>query len=159
MKRYAIIFISALAGSASADLSTMDLNSDALYPRYRTCEEVTDCYGCTLNNCLWDQNRCTGIPWPTSVTFFTLNAQKCGDQLGVCQLKEVPKEDCGDKCEELNQKFDKIVLSFTPEAPNKEIPKGYFCYFNLAVNSEYDPIVYWNQTSSEEFLMYHGRYY
>lgn len=66
--------------------------------------------------------------------------------MGVCQYKEMPKVDYRGSSKEENQKYDKIVFSYTPDAPTKKIPLGYFCFFSLDVKGQYDSIMFWNQT-------------
>ena len=119
---------------------------------------MTDCYGCILNKCNWKNGLCQGTPSQNTVEFFTVNAPICGDQLGVCRTKNVPKDGCGDTCKDENQKYDKIVLSYTSEAPTKKIPKGYFCFFSIEIKEyEYTPMVYWNQSTSQ-LLASHSLY-
>lgn len=86
-----------------------------------------------MNKCQWDGNKCSGVLANPTVEWFFDHGAWCGDTLGVCRVKNMPKDDCGDKCKEENQKYDKIVLSYTPEAPTKKIPKGYFCFFDIDV--------------------------
>lgn len=141
MRKLFGLAISVLVAAASANTNA---GSEMFYPLSKTCSEKTDCFGCTLNNCNWDGEKCTGTPSFVTVEMFSKNSAKCGDPLSVCRRRELPKDGCGDNCKEEHQNYDKIVLSYTPEAPNVKIPKGYFCSFKLQINKEFQAIMYWN---------------
>ena len=54
------------------------------------------------------------------------------------------------------------MLSYTPEAPTKKVPKGYFCSFTIDDLEQYSPLIYWNQSISsnpvKEHMVIHENY-
>lgn len=82
----------------SATVSATDVNTKDFYPLSAKCSDKTDCYGCTLNNCVWDGKTCTGTVDDPSLENLVTNGKVCGDQLGVCRMKFTPKDGCGNGC-------------------------------------------------------------
>jgi hypothetical protein len=110
MKRHAIIVYKALIGMTIAkhgsDKTTETNNlvkietkpvvkteldvfgAIKMFPLTKTCTENTGCHSCVLSSCSWLKGKFTGEPKKVTWEFWTKEAPKCEDNLGVCK-KEV----------------------------------------------------------------------
>lgn len=109
------------------------------------CDAITDCFTCTLSNCLWRGASCevTQSRGPLSVQDFFSRGRVCGDPLYMCNKREGMSQD---GYRQTSYQFDKSQWDTT-------IYKGYFCIVeNFGKEGDLNSFVVPNATGSESIL-------
>ena len=85
------------------------------------CDKFKDCYNCTIANCLWEKDKCSGVAkeekgiQPTQKTLENLfeHGLRCQGQMKICK----------DQYELGKDKLRHYTIYFG----QKDIPSNYFC--------------------------------
>ena len=78
-----------------------------------SCSAYTDCFNCTVNNCLFENDSCAPF---SNLTYFNVikSAMTCGDPLGACKyVNFAPKNES--------------LTSYSYERKQETLPLNYFC--------------------------------
>jgi len=127
-----------------------------------TCSQIKDCHLCALSSCTWESEQCSGVTAEVTFETFFENAPKCEDTLKICNTLTLEKEDCGILCQNESQKYNRIEQTYNFEEKRgivgTRIPVGYFCMNTAEVNLEYSPVMFYNQSSNSEYMIFHEHY-
>ena len=93
------------------------------FPNSEECQDLHDCYNCTLSNCEWENYQCTGAKTGEANPKVLFSYSKvCGDPLQLCMVND-----------ETSHYLYKHYQMSKLEA-GKTFPWGYYCTLRIQAN-------------------------